>query len=177
MKKHMYIAWKLILVLIIAFALIVAGFLYSKRDKLITSNVTMDYFEKMVNTYDTKAIEEFVADSNNNVLYNNFVSMINNNYFYEGVSDFNFEVVDKELFGDGKYQCYFANAFENYTPKCDLENKGRYINYLVDVDVKYKLNDEVVTHKEKGLVVFVKDMAEGNYFTWKLVRFDRYKIA
>jgi len=51
------------------------------------------------------------------------------------------------------------------------------MNYLIEMDVKYKLNEEEITQKEKGLVVFVKDMEKGNYFTWKLVRFDRYKVA
>ena len=32
-------------------------------------------------------------------------------------------------------------------------------------------------YKEKGLVVFVKDMEDGNYFTWKLVRFDKYRLG
>ena len=51
------------------------------------------------------------------------------------------------------------------------------MNYLVEINVNYKLNGEEINQKEKGLVVFVKDMEKGNYFTWKLVRFDRYKVA
>ena len=102
---------------------------------------------------------------------------MNNRYHYEGVTNFNFKIVDKEVFGNGKYQCYFSNELENYTPKCDLENEGRYMNYLIDIEVNYvdPLGEEV-SQKERGLVVFVKDMEKGNYFTWKLVRFDKYKL-
>jgi hypothetical protein len=57
-----------------------------------------------------------------------------------------------------------------------IENEGRYINYLVDIKVSYTFAGEKVERDEKGLVVFVKDMVDGNYFTWRLVRFDRYKV-
>lgn len=177
MKKTLNIIWKVFLVLVIVFALIGAGVVYEKRDELVTSKITMKYFSEVVNKNDENMIKDFVANSNNDVLYTNFVSTLKNNYYYEGVTDFEFKITSKELFGDGKYQCYFANAFENYVPKCDLENEGRYMNYLIEMDVKYKLNNEQVNQKEKGLVVFVKDMENGNYFTWKLVRFDRYKVA
>ena len=177
MNKTLSIVWRVAAILIIVCALIGSGIVYSKRDELVTSNITMDYFEEVVNKNDEKMIKGFVANSKNDVLYSNFVKALKNNYYFEGVSDFEFEIVNKEVFGNGKYQCYFANAFENHVPKCDLENEGRYINYLVDVNVKYKLNGEEVSQKEKGLVVFVKDMEKGNYFTWKLVRFDWYKVV
>jgi len=177
MKKTINVTWKIILILMIIFMLIGAGALYTKRDKLVTSNISMKYFSEMVNNFDEEGVKTFVANSNNDILYTNFVSTMNNNYLYEGVSDFSFKITNKELFGNGKYQCYLSNSFENYVPKCDLENEVRYMNYLIEMNVSYKLNGEVVNQKEKGLVVFVKDMGNGNYFTWKLVRFDRYKIA
>lgn len=176
MQKTLNIGWKVFLVLLVAISLVLAGYLYSNRDEIVTSKITMKYFVETVNNNDEDQIRNFVANSNNDVLYNNFVSTMNNIYYYEGVSDFKLEVIDTELFGDGKYQCYFANAFENYAPKCDLENEGRYINYLVDIKVSYTFNEERITRDEKGLVVFVKDMVDGNYFTWRLVRFDRHKL-
>lgn len=177
MKKTLNIAWKVVLILIIIATLVGAGYIYSKRDELVTSKISMKYFSETVNNYDEERIKSFVARSNNDVLYNNFVATLKNNYYYEGVSDFKFEITHKEVFGEGKYQCYFANAFENYVPKCDLENEGRYVNYLIDMEVSYKLNGEEISNKEKGLVVFVKDMEKSNYFTWRLVRFDRYKVV
>ena len=176
MNKFLNTTWKVTLLIIIVFSLIGAGLVYSKRDELVTTNITMKYFEKVVNENDEKMIKEFVANSKNDILHSNFVNALKNNYYYEGVSDFEFKVVDQEVFGNGKYQCYFANAFENYVPKCDLENEGRYMNYLIDIEVKYNLNGDEYNQKEKGLVVFVKDMEKGNYFTWKLVRFDWYKL-
>ncbi len=176
MKKYINIIWKIVLTLVIAIVLVVSGNVYAKRDEIVTSKITMKYFSEVVNKNDETMNKNFVAESNNNILYDNFVKTLNNNYYYEGVTDFEFKITNKEMFGSGKYQCYFANAFENYVPKCDLENEGRYMNYLIEIDVKYKLNEKEVTQKEKGLVVFVKDMGEGNYFTWKLVRFDRYII-
>lgn len=177
MKKTLNILWKSLLVVIVSGALVMVGYLYSNRDRLVTSNITMDYFVETVEINNEKRIKSFVANSNNDVLYKNFVSTLNNIYHYEGVENLKFEITDKEVFGDGKYQCYFSNSFENYTPKCDLENEGRYMNYLIDIKVSYTLNNEKITRKEKGLVVFAKDMVDGNYFTWKLVRFDRYKLA
>lgn len=177
MKKTLNIVWKIVLVLIIAFLLVGSGVIYTKRDKIVTSKITMKYFSKVVNENNDEAIKNFVANSNNDVLYDNFTKTLNNNYYFEGTSDFKFKITKTEVFGNGKYQCYFANSFENYTPKCDLENEGRYMNYLIEADVSYKLNDSEVKQKEKGIVVFVKDMEKGNYFTWKLVRFDRYKIS
>lgn len=177
MKKVLKVVWKFMLSIVVVCSLVAIGVIYTKRDELVTSNITMKYFREVVNENNETQIKEFVANSNNDVLHDNFVSTLNNQYYYSGVSDFNFEIVDKELFGNGKYQCYFANAFENYVPKCDLENEGRYMNYLIDMEITYKLNGEQISQKEKGLVVFVKDMEEGNYFTWKLVRFDRYIIS
>ena len=177
MKKALNIILKSFFVLLLAFSLVGAGYLFANRDELVTSKITMDYFEKVVNKNDDEMIKKFIAKSNNDVLYNNFISTMDNNYYYEGVSDFSFKIKNIEVFGNGKYQCYFASPFENYVPKCDLENEGRYMNYLIEMEVKYKLNDEEITQNEKGLVVFVKDMENGNYFTWKLVRFDRYKIS
>lgn len=176
MKKIIKIVWKVVLVIIIMCGLVAAGNIYSRRDELVTSKITMKYFEEAVNENDKESIKSFVANSNNDILYSNFISTLDNQYYFDGVSDFSFDVTAVEMFGNGKYQCYFANAFENYTPKCDLENEGRYMNYLIDIEISYKLKDEVVNQKEKGLVVFVKDMEDGNYFTWKLVRFDRYKV-
>lgn len=176
MQKILNVGWKIFLLTIIAAVLILTGFIYSNRDKIITSNITMKYFIETVELNNEERNKSFVAKSNNDVLYNNFVSTLNNVYYYTGVSDLKFEIKDQELFGDGKYQCYFSNAFEDYVPKCDLENEGRYMNYLIDIKVSYTQDNERVTRNEKGLVVFVKDMVEGNYFTWSLVRFDRYKI-
>ena len=177
MKRAFNIIWKIVLCLVIVFSLIGSGIVYAKRDELVTSKITMKYFSEVVNKNDEDMIKEFVANSNNDVLHTNFVNTIKNNYYYEGVKNFKFEITSQEVFGNGKYQCYFANEFENYVPKCDLENEGRYMNYLIEMNVSYELNNEEVNQKEKGLVVFVKDMENGNYFTWKLVRFDRYKIV
>lgn len=177
MKKTLNIAWKISLILLIVVTIIGGTVLYVKRDEIVTSKITMKYFSKVVNNNDKEAIKSFVADSKDDALYVAFENVMNNIYHFEGVTDFNFKIIDSEVFGDGKYQCYFSTAFENYVPKCDLNNEQRYMNYLIDAEVSYKFNGEQYNNKEKGLVVFVKDMTEGNYFTWKLVGFDRYKIS
>lgn len=177
MKKTLNIVWKVALVLLIVTTIIGGTVLYVKRDEIVTSKITMKYFSEVVNSNDKEAIRSFVADSKDDALYVAFENVMNNVYHFEGVTDFKFKITHSEVFGDGKYQCYFSTAFENYVPKCDLNNEQRYMNYLIDAEVSYKLNDQEYNNKEKGLVVFVKDMAEGNYFTWKLVGFDRYKIS
>jgi hypothetical protein len=176
MKKSLNIAWKVFLILIVCLSLVAGGYIYSVRDELVTSKITMKYFVETVELNDKNRAKSFVANSNNDVLYKNFVSTLDNIYYYDGVENVDMEITNIEIFGNGKYQCYFSNALEDYTPKCDLENEGRYVNYLVDINIKYNIEQTVVVRKEKGLVVFVKDPVQGNYFTWKLVRFDRYKI-
>lgn len=177
MEKTWNLVWKVFLVVVICLSLVGVGYLYSNRDRIVTSKISMKYLEEVISNNDQESLKTFVADSNNDVLYQNFSNTLTHNYHFEGVTDFEFEIVETEVFGNGKYQCYFANAFENHVPKCDLKNEGRYMNYLVDIEIEYKLNGEEVEQKEKGLVVFAKDMVDGNYFTWKLVRFDRYVIA
>ena len=176
MQKTVKLVWEISIIVVICFSLIGIGYLYSNRDEIVTSKISMKYFEGVINSGNVKEYKNFVANSNKDVLYNNFVSKLENNYFYEGVSNFNFKITDTEIFGDGKYQCYFSNAFENYIPKCDLDHEGRYMNYFINAEVEYDLKGKHYSHKEKGLVVFAKDMEKGNYFTWKLVRFDRYMI-
>lgn len=176
MKKILNIAWKIAVILLIVVTIIGGTVLYVKRDEIVTSKITMKYFNKVVNSNDKEAIRTFIADSKDDDLYVAFENVMNNIYHFEGVSDFEFKITNSEVFGYGKYQCYFSKAIENYVPQCDLSNEQRYMNYLLDIEVSYKLNGEEYNNKEKGLVVFVKDMAEGNYFTWKLVGFDRYKI-
>ena len=166
MNKKIILTWRIALVMLISMTLIVSGYVFANRDRIVTSTVTMEYFIKTVENNNKERNKSFVARSNNDVLYNNFSTMLDNVYHYEGVSNVEIKVKNQELFGDGKYQCYFSNAFEEYTPKCDLENEGRYINYLVDLEVKYEIDDEVKTRNERGLVVFAKDMVKGNYFTW-----------
>jgi hypothetical protein len=86
------------------------------------------------------------------------------------VEEYKFTIDEYELFGNGKYQCYF-----NYygTPTCDVNYEGRYINYLIQTTTKIKYTSgEIVEKKKQGLVVFVKDGSNGNIFEWKLVRYD-----
>ena len=150
---------------------------YPKRDRLVTTYITMDYFVDTVNNYNEEKVKSFVAKSSrNDVLFNNFLSTLKDTYHYKGISDFKFEITNQEVYeedGNGKYQCYFSSK----VTKCDTENEGRYMNYLIDIDISYTFEEKVYNEKEKGLVVFVKDMSKGNYFTWKLVRFDRYRIT
>lgn len=176
MKKTLNIIWKVALVLLVSVSLVAGGIIYTKRDEIVTSKITMKYFSEVVNKNDKEMIKGFVANSENDALYDDFVSVLNNKYYYEGVENFKFTITDQEVFGNGKYQCYFSTMFENYVPKCDIKNEQRYMNYLIEMDVSYELNDKEYNYKEKGLVVFVKDMEDGNYFTWKLVRFDKYRL-
>ena len=149
MKKTINIIWKIVLVVVITFMLIGAGVVYTKRDEIITSNFTMSYFSETVNNFDEEKAKGFVANSNGDVLYNNFVAVLNNQYFYEGVSDFKFEITDKEMLGNGKYRCLFSNSFEDNVSKCYLENEGRYMNYLIDKQSIYKIGHSYDYHNFK----------------------------
>ena len=88
MQKTVNIGWKVLIVIIIVLSLITSVNIYLNRDEIITSNVTMNYFVETVKKNDKDQIKSFVANSNNDVLYNNFVSTMDNVYHYDGVSDF-----------------------------------------------------------------------------------------
>lgn len=177
MIKRINIVWKIFLIILLIASLLGSMFLFINRDKIITKQITMNYLLEIINNNDADKAKEFVAKSNNDVLYHNFVNTLANNYYFDGVSNFSLSITNMELYEDKKHQCYFSNMFDNYSLKCDEENEGKYMNYLVDLDINYSINGEKRNHQEKGLISLVKDMSEGNYFTWKLVRFDRYKIA
>ena len=138
-------------------------------DEIVTEKITLDYFEKSMNNYKKENLKEFAADSENDTLYKNLVLAYTHNRG-EGITDYTFKIDEFEVFGNGKYQCYF-----NYRgiPTCDLEHEGRYMNYLVETTTTFKNSIGVTqTIKEKGLVVFIKDGSNGNLLEWKLVRYN-----
>ena len=173
MKKYGLLIYKIGLSILLVIAIVVFSVSLSKKDELITQNITLKYFENSMNNYDSNNLKEFVAHSENDVLYKNAVKSYEL-YHYEGVSDYHFKIDSYEVFGNGKYQCYFN--LKN-VPTCDLNNEGKYMNYLINTTTKYKtvIGEEKII-KEKGLVVFVKDGSNGNIFEWKLVRYNSYIV-
>lgn len=171
MKKYALVIYKIALSILLVFAIVVFSVAFSRKDELITENITLKYFENSMNNYNKDNLKEFVANSENDVLYKNAVKTYEL-YHYDGVSDYTFKIDDYEVFGNGKYQCYFN--LKN-VPTCDLNNEGKYMNYLIETTTTYKnvIGKEQVI-KEKGLVVFVKDGSNGNIFEWKLVRYNSY---
>lgn len=171
MKKYGLTIYKFVVVLFLVIATVILSITFTNMDKLVTENITLKYFEKSMNEYNPGNLKEFVAQSENNVLYKNAMKSYEL-YHYDGVEDYSFKIDNYEEFGNGKYQCYFN--LKN-VPTCDLENEGRYMNYLVDTTTEYKtVTGEKRTIKEKGLVVFIKDGSNGNIFEWKLVRYNSY---
>ena len=173
MKKYGLVIYKVLLSIVLICAIVVFSIAFSRKDEFITENVTLKYFEASMNNYDKDNLKEFVASSENDVLYKNAIK-IYELYHYEGVMDYNFKIDSYEVFGNGKYQCYFN--LKN-VPTCDLNNEGKYMNYLIETTTTYKnvIGKEQVV-KEKGLVVFVKDGSNGNLFEWKLVRYNSYTV-
>lgn len=173
MKKYSLLIYKVTVSIMLVVAVVFLSITISKKDELVTEKITLKYFESSMNSYSQNNLKEFVANSENDILYKNAVKMYEK-YHYEGVSDYKFIIDNYEVFGNGKYQCYFN--FHD-TPTCDLEHEGRYMNYLIDTTTTYKtvIGEEKVV-KEKGLVVFIKDGSNGNMFEWKLVRYNSYDI-
>lgn len=171
MKKYGLTIYKSAIALLLLVLIVIFSITISKKDELITENITLKYFEDSMNNYDKEDLKEFVAKSENDILLKNAIQNYEI-YHYEGVTDYEFTIDNYEVFGNGKYQCYFN--LKN-VPTCDLNNEGRYMNYLIDTTTKYKtvIGEEKVV-KEKGLVVFVKDGSNGNIFEWKLVRYNTY---
>ena len=171
MKKYGLAIYKISVLFLLIGAIVLFALSFSKRDELITEKITLKYFENSMNNYDKENLKEFVANSENDILYDNAVQNYEL-YHYEGVSDYRFTIDDYEVFGNGKYQCFFN--LKN-VPTCDLDNEGRYMSYLIDTTTAYKtvIGEEKIV-KEKGLVVFVKDGSNGNLFEWKLVRYNSY---
>ena len=145
----------------------------SKSDQIVTEKVTLEYFETSLNHYDENQLKEFAAKSENDVLYKNLVKTYTR-YRSDSIKEIKFVIDEYEVFGSGKYQCYFN--LKNI-PTCDLEHEGRYMNYLVTTTTTLvtESGQEVVI-KEKGIVVFIKDGSKGNPFEWKLVRYNTYDI-
>ena len=170
MKKYSLMLYKVTVIMLLVVALIFSELTFSKIDQLVTENITLKYFENSMNNYNPQNLKEFVADSENDILYKN--AMKNYELYYNvNTQGYSFNIDKYELFGNGKYQCYF-----NYyrTPTCDVNYEGDYMNYLIETTTIYKTKSgEVQTVKEKGLVVFIKDGSNGNLFEWKLVRYDR----
>ena len=172
MKKYVLTTYKIVVLLALIVAVVFLSLTAIRLDEIVTENITLKYFEESMNNFDEEKLNEFVADSENDILYKNALEnySIDHN---DTVEFYDFKIDKYEVFGNGKYQCYF-----NYygTPTCDVNYEGKYMNYLIDTTtiIKYKYGDEV-EKKEKGLVVFVKDGSNGNLFEWKLVRYDRTK--
>lgn len=173
MKKY-YLRIYQISVALLSIAIIVFSSLFIARsDEIITENITLKYFEKSLNNYDENNLKEFSADSENDVLYSELLEVYSR-YRSDGITEYKYKIDKYELFGEGKYQCYFNLKG---IPSCDLKHEGRYMNYLIESTTSY-VNEIGVKKiiKEKGIVVFVKDGSNGNFFEWKLVRYNTYQM-
>jgi hypothetical protein len=170
MKKYVLVIYEVVVAMIFVVAIIFASLALSKKDELITERITLKYFEESMNNFDKEELKEFVASSENDILYKNAIKNYEI-YHHDTVVEYSFAIDDYEVFGNGKYQCYFNLK---KVPTCDVEHEGKYMNYLVNTTTKYKTTSgDTFEVKEKGLVVFVKDGSNGNIFEWKLVRYDR----
>lgn len=170
MKKYVLTTYKIVVSLVLIAAIVFISLTLNKMDELVTEKITLKYFEQSMNEYDKEKLDEFVADSENNILYKNALRNYEI-YHSDTVIEYDFTIDSYELFGNGKYQCYF-NYYD--IPTCDVNYQGRYMNYLLETTTRYKTKSgETGEVKEKGLVVFVKDGSNGNIFEWKLVRYDR----
>lgn len=170
MKKYALIIYKGFVAIIVVLAIVFAALAYSKKDVLVTEKITLKYFEESMNNFNKEELKEFVADSENDILYKNAIKNYEI-YHHDTVVAYEFSIDSYEVFGNGKYQCYFNLK---KVPTCDVEHEGKYMNYLVNTTTKYRTTaGDSFSVKEKGLVVFVKDGSNGNIFEWKLVRFDR----
>ena len=170
MKKYVLLTYKIIVSLALVVAIVFVSLTVANLDEMVTENITLKYFEKSMNEFDKEKLDAFVADSENNILYTNALRNYEI-YHSDTVVEYSFEINEYEVFGNGKYQCYF-NYYD--IPTCDVNYEGKYMNYLIETTTKYKTKfGETGEVKEKGLVVFVKDGSNGNIFEWKLVRYDR----
>ena len=173
MQKYYLKIYQVFLVVLLVVTIIFSALFITKSDEIVTENITLEYFETSINHYDANQLKEFSAKSENDVLYKNLVKVYTA-YRGENIKNFKFTIDEYEVFGSGKYQCYFNLKG---IPTCDLEHEGRYMNYLVTTTTKIVTDSgQEVTIKEKGIVVFIKDGSKGNPFEWKLVRYNTYNI-
>jgi hypothetical protein len=173
MEKYYLKIYQGFLALLLVLVIIFSCVFLTKSDQIVTEKITLDYFETSLNHFTEEKLKEFSADSENDVLYKNLVNAYSR-YRADGISDYQFKIDKYEVFGTGKYQCYFNLKG---IPTCDLEHEGRYMNYLLDTTTTFtNAIGEVQVVKEKGIVVFIKDGSNGNPFEWKLVRYNTYVI-
>lgn len=161
------------MVALLIVAIVFLSISVTRKDEYVTEKITLKYFESSMNNYDKENLKGFAASSENDVLYTNLVNAYQR-YHHEGIKEYNYKIDKFEVFGNGKYQCYFN--LKNI-PTCDLEHEGRYMNYLIESTTKYTtiIGEEKIV-KEKGIVVFIKDGSNGNPFEWKLVRYNSYNM-
>ena len=173
MRKYALHIYLISMLLMLILSVVFLSVFFINKDSYVTEHITMKYFESSLNNFNEDNLKEFVAKSENDVLYKNVVNKYQV-YNHEGVSDYHFSIDKYEEFGNGKYQCYFN--LKN-VPTCDLEHEGRYMNYLIETTTTYTNSiGKTSTIKEKGLVVFIKDGSKGNMFEWKLVRYNSYEV-
>lgn len=172
MKKYWLGLYKAFIAILLVVAIIFLSITIYKKDELVTEKITLKYFEDIMNNYDEEKLKDFIANSENDDLYNNAVKTMGTNHT-DTISSYEFTINNYELFGNGKYQCYFN--LKN-VPTCDVRHEGKYMNYLIDTREVIVYKDGAVSvFDRKALVVFVKDGSNGNLFEWKLVRYDKTK--
>lgn len=173
MQKYYLRIYQVFLVVLAVVTIVFSCVFIVKGDEIVTGTITLDYFETSLNNYDPDKLKDFVANSENDILYKNLINNYSR-YRADGISNYEFKIDKYETFGTGKYQCYFNLKG---IPTCDLEHEGRYMNYLIDTTTTFtNAIGEVQVVKEKGIVVFIKDGSNGNPFEWKLVRYNTYVI-
>ena len=147
MKKYGLVIYKIVLIFLLIGAVVTLSLILPNKDKFVTENITLKYFEDSMNNYNPENLKEFVASSENNILYEQALKTYELNH-YEGVSDYKFTIDSYEEFGNGKYQCYY-NYYKE--PTCDVKNEGKYMNYIIDTTTTYKtVIGEKITIKEKN---------------------------
>ena len=74
MQKYFLRIYQAVLVVFVATTLVLSCIFIIKSDQIVTENITLKYFETSLNTYSKEKLRDFVADSENDILYKNLVT-------------------------------------------------------------------------------------------------------
>ena len=76
MQKYYLRIYQVFLVVLAVVTIVFSCVFIVKGDEIVTETITLDYFETSLNNYDPDKLKDFVANSENDILYKNLI----NNY-------------------------------------------------------------------------------------------------
>ncbi len=181
MRKLFRVLFRFIVLVLILGLGVGAGYLYANHEEIITTKMFLPKLVEAIEKNSPSFNNSLVVESEDDSFRTVFSESINARY-HNGVSDVKVEIVKASLLSKGKNQCAF-DGFQiednesDMKFRCRNEEKGVFINYILDLKVTYTENEETVERKETGMVVFMKSDHISDLLGWRLVKFRAETVS